>query len=276
MYMSNDDRLISEGTKGVKVMNAKSDNSVQSVDRVLDIIEFLSTEHDGAGVTAIANRVGLHKSTAHRLLATLTGRGYLAKTAEGNYKIGLKLIEAVSCYINSLELQTEARPYLVQITGELGLTSHLGVLDGDKVVYIEKMDVVSSIRMYSQIGLRMYAYCSSLGKCLLSNFSKGDLNRIMKDCGFTRFTGSTIGSLDELHKEMAKVRRLGWAMDNEEYEPGHRCVGAPIYDYKGDIIAAISASGPRNLLNDERIAPVAECVKNAAMELSRSMGYIPA
>lgn len=257
-------------------MTDRTDQSVQSVDRVLDIIEVLSTEHDGIGVTAIAKRVGLHKSTVHRLLATLTARGYLSRTDEGNYKIGLKLIEAVSCYINSLELQTEARPYLVQITGELGLTSHLGVLDKDMVVYIEKMDVVSSVRMYSQIGLRMHAYCSSLGKCLLSNYSKEELDGIMKDCSFIRFTNNTIGSMEELHKEMAKVRRLGWAMDNEEYEIGHRCVGAPIYDYKGDIIAAISASGPKNLLNDDRIESVSGYVMKVATELSRSMGYIPA
>ena len=256
-------------------MSGKIDNSVQSVDRVLDIIEVLSTEHNGIGVTSIAARVGLHKSTAHRLLATLTARGYVAKTAEGNYKIGLKLIEAVSCYINSLELQTEARPYLVQMTGELGLTSHLGILDKDQVVYIEKMDVVSSVRMYSQIGLRMHAYCSSLGKCLLSNYSKEELDGVMKDCSFIRFTKNTIGSIGELHKEMAKVRKQGWAMDNEEYEIGHRCIGAPIYDYKGDIIAAVSASGPTNLIRDDRILPVADYVKQVAMELSRSMGYIP-
>ena len=261
--------------KGVDSMSDKADNSVQSVDRVLDIIEVLSTEHEGIGVTAIANRVSLHKSTTHRLLTTLTNRGYVAKSADGNYKIGLKLIEAVSCYINSLELQTEARPYLVDITGELGLTSHLGVLDKDMVVYIEKMDVVSSVRMYSQIGLRMHAYCSSLGKCLLSNYSKEELDGIMKDCSFIRFTKNTIGSIGELHKEVAKVRKQGWAMDNEEYEIGHRCIGAPIYDYKGDIIAAISASGPKNLLKDDRIESVAAYVKKAATELSRSMGYVP-
>ena len=255
-------------------MEGKLD-SVQSVDRVLDIIEVLSTEQDGLGVTTIAKKVGLHKSTAHRLLTTLANRGYVAKTGEGNYKIGLKLIEAVSCYINSLELQTEARPYLMQLTGELGLTSHLGILDRDMVVYIEKMDVVSSIRMYSQIGLRMHSYCSSLGKCLLSNYSKEELNGIMKDCSFIKFTNNTIGSMEELHKEINKVRKQGWAMDNEEYEICHRCIGAPIYDYKGDIIAAISASGPKNLIKDDRIQEVANAVKKAALELSRSMGYIP-
>ena len=146
-----------------------SDNNVQSIDRALDIIEVLSQENEGLGVTEIAGRIGLPKSTAHRIITTMAGRGYLNKTDRGTYKIGLKLIEAVSCYINSLELQTEARPYVAQTTSELGLTSHLGVLDGDQVIYIEKMDVFSNVRMYSQIGVRVHAYSWSLGKCLRSN-----------------------------------------------------------------------------------------------------------
>jgi IclR family transcriptional regulator, KDG regulon repressor len=257
-------------------MTEKNDNSVQSVDRILDIIEVLSVEQEGLGVTEIAKRTGLNKSTAHRLISTLAVRGYLARSSEGSYKIGLKLIEAVSCYINSLELQTEARPYLAKITGDLGLTSHLGVLDGNQVVYIEKMDVVSSVKMYSQIGLRMHAYCSSLGKCLLSGFSKEDLNHIMGDCSFIKFTQSTISSLDELHKELAEVRKKGWAMDNQEYEIGHRCIGAPIYDYRGDIIAAISASGSTNQLTDDKIETSAAYVKKVALEISETMGYVKA
>lgn len=255
-------------------MSEKTDHSVQSVNRILDIIEVLSVEQEGLGVTEIAKRTGLNKSTVHRLLSTLAGRGYLARNPEGGYKIGLKLIESVSCYINSLELQTEARPYLAKITGELGLTSHLGVLDGDQVVYIEKMDVVSSVKMYSQIGLRMHAYCSSLGKCLLSGFSKEDLDRIMKDCSFIKFTQSTISSLEELHKELTKVRKQGWAMDNQEYEIGHRCIGAPIYDYRGDIIAAISASGSTNLLTEDKIETSAAYVKQVALKISETMGYV--
>lgn len=253
---------------------AHDDKGVQSVDRVLDMIEVLAEEQKGLGVTELANRVGLHKSTAHRLLATLARRNYIEKTEAGTYKIGLKLIEAVSCYINSLELQTEARPYIVQITSHLGLTSHLGVLDGDQVVYIEKMDVVSTVKMYSQIGLRMHAYCSSLGKCLLSNYSKEELEGRMKNCSFIKFTPNTISNMEELHEEMAKVRRQGWAMDDQEFEIGHRCIGAPIYDYRGDIIASISASGDVRVLTDDRIEDTASYVKQVALELSRSMGYV--
>ncbi|MGF6376322.1 IclR family KDG regulon transcriptional repressor [Clostridiales Family XIII bacterium PM5-7] len=250
------------------------DKSVQSIERALDIIEAVATEQKGLGLTEISGKVDLHKSTAYRIISTMVKRGYLDKTTDNNYKIGLKLIEAVSCYINSLELQTEARPFVAQITAKLGLTSHLGILDGDKVVYIEKMDVVSTVRMYSQIGLRMHAYCSSLGKCLLSNYSKDEIDTIMKDCGFIKFTPNTISSLDQLHQEIAKVRKQAWAMDDEEYEIGHRCIGAPIYDYRGDIIAAISASGDKHVLTDDRIEEVAEYVKMTALEISKDMGYV--
>lgn len=248
-------------------------SSVQSIERAFDIIEAVAVHQEGLGLTEVADQVELHKSTAYRIIATLTQRGYLDRTGEGKYKIGLKLIEAVSCYINSLELQTEARPYVMQITAELGLTSHLGVLDGDKVVYIEKMDVVSTVKMYSQIGLRMHAYCSSLGKCLLCNYSKEQLDQVMADCSFIKFTPNTIGSIDELHKEITQIRKKGWAMDNEEYELGHRCIGAPIYDYRGDIIAAISASGDKRVLTNDRIEEVSKYVMGVATDISRGMGY---
>lgn len=250
------------------------ERGVQSIDRALDIIEVLAVEESGLGVTEIAIRVGLHKSTAYRIIETLYNRGYLNKTQDNNYKIGLKLIEAVSCYINSLELETQARLYVAQMTAELGLTSHLGVLEGDKVVYIEKMDVFSSVRMYSQIGLRMHAYCSSLGKCMLSGYSGKELSEVMKDCSFIKFTPNTISNIEELHKELLKVRKQGWAMDDEEYEIGHRCIGAPIYDYRGEIIAAVSASGNKHILTDDRIESVAEYVIKVALEISRGLGYV--
>lgn len=250
------------------------DRSVQSINRALDIVESLAVQQSGLSLTDIAGEVGLPKSTVYRIISTLVKRGYVDRNTDGNYKIGLKLIEAVSCHINSLELQTQARPYVLQIAANLGLTSHLGVMDGDKVVYIEKMDVLSSVKMYSQIGLRTHAYCSSLGKCMLSNYSKEELNAVMANCSFIKFTPNTIGSIEELHDEMSIVRKQGWAMDNEEYERGHRCIGAPIYDYRGDIIAAISASGDKHVLTDDRIESVAEYVKATALEISKGMGYV--
>lgn len=249
-----------------------SDN-IQSVDRALDIIEVLAVEPKGLGVTEIAERAGLHKSTAHRIIRTLADRGYLEKIEDGSYKIGLKFIAAVSCYINSLELQTQARPYLAALTGDLGLTAHLGVLDGDQVVYIEKIDVISSVRLYSQIGVHVHAYCSSLGKILLSAYSGTELRNHMARCSFIKFTKNTISSIEELEKDLALVRKRGWAIDDEESEINHRCIAAPIFDYRGDIIAAVSASGSNVQLPRENFDSVIEYVKKTGMAISRDMGY---
>ena len=252
---------------------AAGDKNVQSVDRVLDIVESLSTRQGGLSLTELAKSIDLPKSTTHRLLSTLLRRGYVAKRDDGGYQIGLKLIESVSYYINSLELQTEARQFLARLTVDLGLTAHLGVLEGDQVIYIERIDVLSGVKLYSQIGLRMHAYCSSLGKSLLAGLSGEELTQVMARCAFERFTPNTITSLAALRKELKKVRALGYALDNLEYSLNNRCVGAPIYDYRGEPVAAISASGAPAVLPEERIPEVAKAVVSKAMAISRNLGY---
>ncbi len=247
--------------------------SVQSVDRTLDIIEALSLEPSGLSLTEISTKVKLHKSTVYRLVNTLYKRGFLNKSDSGNYRIGLKLIEIVSCYINSLELQTEARPYLQDITATLGLTSHLGILEGSDVIYIEKMDVFTGSQLYAQIGLRVPAFCSSLGKCLLSKYSSDELKNLFSKDVFPKYTENTTKNIFELQTNLTAVRRNGWAIDNEEYKTGHRCIAAPIYDYRGEIIAAISASGPTILLTDDRIQSTANYVINTANIISRKLGW---
>ena len=107
-------------------------NSVQSIERAFDIMEAVAVEQNGLGITEIAERTGLHKSTAFRIVSTMIERGYLMKTEAGKYKIGLKCIEVASCFITGLELQTEARPYVSEMASHLGLTSYLGILDGDQ------------------------------------------------------------------------------------------------------------------------------------------------
>lgn len=249
------------------------DKGVQSVERALDIIESAASRQEGKSLTEISADTGLHKSTVYRIINTLVRRGFLMREDDGNYKLGHKLIETASYYINELELQTEARPYIAEISAFLGMASYLGVLERENVVYLEKITGPFAPKAFSQISTRVPAYCSSLGKCLLSGLSKDKIERTMGECSFIKFTPNTISSMEELHKELIKVRRQGWAMDDEEYEPGHRCVGAPIYDYKGDIIAAISVGGDRHVLTDQRIEEVARYMMRNAMEISEKLGY---
>lgn len=257
-------------------MDHENDSSIKSISRALDILEVLATHKDGLGITEIARKAGLCKSTAHRIAATLVERGYVEHNiTPGNYRLGLKYIEIASFYINSLELQTEARPFLWELTSQLGLTAHLGILDAHEVVYVEKLDLFPNVRLYSQIGFRVPAYCSSLGKCLLSGLSSGELEAVMARCPFERFTDRTITNLKVLKQELRQVRLQGWALDNEEHDIDYRCVGAPIFDYRGDVVAAVSASGSSSNLTDERIPMVVEKVKDSAMNISQRLGYVP-
>ena len=247
---------------------------VQVIGRVFDILEYLSLTQGQHGPTEIAAAVGLSKSTVHRLLSSMYQRGYIDRNdSEGTYSIGIKLVEMVSNHINSLELQTEARPILNTLQAKLGLIVHLGILDRHEVVYVEKMDIQPDLRRYAQIGLRVPAQCSSLGKCLLSCLSGEELKYALAQCRFEQYTNKTITNIEDLQKHLREVRAQGWAIDDEEYLDAHRCVAAPIYDYRGETIAAISASGPTSLLTDERIEEVVAQVKKAASNISRQLCY---
>lgn len=249
------------------------DESIQVVNRVFAILEYLSQAGEPKGPTEIAVATGMHKSTVYRLLTSMCQGGYIEKTDFGTYHFGVKLVEIVSNHINSLELQTEARPYLNELHSELGLIVHLGILDDHEVVYVEKMDINRNLRIYTQIGLRVPAYCSSLGKCLLACLSGRDLDYIYSRRKLERYTPNTITSMSKLKNHLREARERGWAMDDEEYIVGHRCIAAPVFDYRGEAIAAVSASGPTTLLTDDRIGEVAERVMKAAAQVSRRLCY---
>ena len=216
----------------------------------------------------------MSKSTVHRLLSSMCARHYVEKNADNTYSIGYKLMETVSLHINNLELLTEAKPFLSDLMRDLHLTAHMGILDGCDVVYLEKMDLYPNTRLYTQVGFRSPAYCSSMGKCLLSCLSGDDLEEALYGCDFKRYTPNTITDIREFKRYLRVVRRQGWAMDNEEYQLGHRCVGAPVYDYRGTPVAAISASGSITQLSDRNLEAVIQEVKSAAASLSRRMGYV--
>ena len=146
--------------------------SIRVVDRAFDILEALSGSRDPLSLADISKATGLSKSTAHRILASLVARQYVEHDENGGYRLGYKLIEIASSRINSLELLAEAKPCLSRMLWDLNLTTHMGVLEGADVVYMEKMDVYPHTRLYTQVGYRSPAFCSSMGKCLLSSCSR--------------------------------------------------------------------------------------------------------
>lgn len=250
------------------------EDRIRVLGRALDILEALSAANTPMTLSEISVATGLSKSSTHRILGTLHDRSYVDKTDSGSYTIGFKLVEIASTHINNLELLTEAAPYLSKITRELDLTAHLGILDGADVVYLEKLDGHPNSQLYTQIGHRSPGFCSSIGKCLMAGMSREELGSVLDKCDFKKYTRNTITDRREFISHLKQVRLQGWAMDDEEYEEGHRCIGCAVYDYRGQPIAAISASGSVNVLTDDRIDETISKVKLWASHLSRRIGYL--
>ncbi len=251
-----------------------ADKGVQTLDRALDIIEMLSIEREGLGVTEIGSRIGLHKSTVHRLLNSLAERGYIEKEARySTYKLGLKFIEISSLYLNKLELKTEALPYMRRLVEAVGQPAHLAILDGREAVYIEKVEALNSIRMYSQIGRRVPVYCSAIGKVLLLGLKPKEREDVVRGLQFSKFTKKTIDSAEKLLCEIEHAGNCGWSLDDEEHEAGIRCIAAPIRDYTLKVIAAVSVSGDLKIIAPERDSEISGLVTETARCISRRMGY---
>jgi IclR family KDG regulon transcriptional repressor len=246
---------------------------VQSLDRAFDILELLSREQHGLNLTEIGNRLDLHKSTVYRLLQALKQRGYIEKSARGSYRLGMEFIELSSLYLNNLELKTEAQPILRELSSLSGNTVFLATLQESEVVYIDKMETHNSLRKYSIIGQRAPLYCTALGKSMLSGMAEDQIRKLYRGIELKVFTDRTIHDVEALVEEIDQTRRRGWSLDDEEYEEGLRCVGAPIRDYRAEVIGAVSTSGYASVITRERVEEIAVYVVKAARDISQRMGY---
>ncbi|MBN1646995.1 MAG: IclR family transcriptional regulator [Spirochaetales bacterium] len=246
---------------------------VQSLSRTFDILELLSKEQQGLSLTDISTNVDLHKSTVYRLLSSLMERGYIEKR-ETKYKLGMEFVELCSLYLNSLELKTEAESVLRELSMRTTQTVYLATRQDTEIVYIDKMELYNSIRKYSIIGQRRPMYCTSLGKSFLMGMSNLEIRELLKDETFAPRTSKTITAMDQLITDVEMSRERGWAFDNEEWEDRIRCIGAPVFDYRGHTIAAISTVWYMNPNDDADIVEkTAGHIMEAAEEISKRMGF---
>lgn len=245
-------------------------NNVQTVEKALKILILISQK--SLTLTEICKKTNYNKSTVHRLLSTLHEYQFVEKNQDtGKYSIGLKVVELSSMKLNRLELKTEAAYYLRQLAKYVGQAVHLGIYSDKEVVYIEKIEPINTLRMYSEIGKRTALYSSSLGKALLAGFSNQKIMEILEEVDMVPHMPNTITSIEQLIQEIEVVKETGYAIDNEENEQGIFCLGAPIYDYKGKVIAALSTSGRyAEFVKDEAII---QKVIETASDISTAMGY---
>ena len=247
---------------------------VQSVDRALSILEVLSDYSEGLGVTEISDKIGLHKSTVHRLLGTLIYKGYVVQDAESNkYKITLKLFELGNKKVENMDILAASKPYTRELMEKVNEVVHFVIREGNNIVYIDKVEADNTIRMASTIGRRSPLYCTSVGKAILAQLSDEEVERIWNSSKIEKLTEFTITSLEEMKKELEKVRQRGYAIDNEENEPGVRCAGAPVFNRFGKVEGAISISGPTFRVTEDVVDKFASDVVKYASLISKELGY---
>lgn len=245
---------------------------VQSVDRAVSVLELLALQGE-AGVTEMATELGVHKSTAFRLVSALELRGLVEQSGDrGKYRLGFGIIRLAGATVGQLDLTQQGRPVCEALAAELGETVNLAVADGGVVINVDQVWGSASVMSHNWIGRRTPLHATSSGKVLLANMSS-ELREKALAAPLERFTEYTITDKRRLRENLDPVldKGLGYAL--EEFEVGLNAVAAPIYSYDGAIVAALSASGPSYRLTEDRLGEVARAVGDAAAEISTRLGH---
>ncbi len=220
--------------------------SVKSAQRTLEILEAVARYPDGVSFVDLAAALPYPKSSLHGLLQTIVAMRWLTFDPEHRlYSIGVKPWEVGQSFLRSRELVVRARQYLLEANGELDETIQLGILDDLDVVYIDKVEGRRPLRLISNVGGRLPAYVTGIGKALLSGLSDSALEARFAGSTLEGYTAQTITSGDRLIEVLREVRRLGYATDDGEYTHGVYCVAVPIRDRHGEVVAAMSCSVPK-------------------------------
>jgi IclR family KDG regulon transcriptional repressor len=237
-------------------------------------LEQFHDDVDELGVTELSKRLKLHKNNVFRLLATLESRGYIEQNkATENYRLGLKALELGQTFIRQMGLLRQAKPILDQVVEKCNETAYVAIFKEGYVVYLDVVETDHTVRVVSRVGSRLPTYCTAAGKVHLAFMNEEELESALPK-EFKAFTPNTHTSRESLKKDLGQVAEQGYAIDDEELDPGVRCVAAPIRDYTRRIVGAISISGPSMRFSDERMEKeLIPLAFNAGEELSTRLGF---
>ena len=248
---------------------------LSSVANSIRLTKAFSEDEYEMGISALANRLGLAKSTVHRLATTLVEYDILEQNREtGKYRLGLALFELGTLVRRKMDVMSEAQGQIHALADLTGETVQLAILDHLSVLYIRIRESRQAVRMSSGLGSRAPAHCTSVGKALLA-YQPAEIVEGVIANGLKRYTANTITDPGKLQEELATVRQKGFAIDDEEIEDGLRCVAAPIRNHSGRVVAAISVAAPVQRMTKKNVQTTVPSVVAAADGISRRLGYMP-
>ena len=246
---------------------------LSSVATAVRLLKAFSEEQVEIGISDLAKRLGVAKSTVHRLAVTLVGDGMLEQNPDsGKYRLGIALFRLGSLVRRRMTLSNEARPLLRELREKVNETVHLAVLDGSDIMYVYNLESTQAIRMRSDVGVRKPAYCTAEGQAILAFQPPEVIDRVVQD-GLPARTPQTITDPTKLKKVLEGVRQRGCAIEDEESEIGMRCIAAPLRNDLGEVIAAIGLAGPVSRLSRKALASFIPHVIDTAAAISARLGH---
>lgn len=257
-----------------KTENRNDKYGIRSVERAVKILLAFTFEEPVLSLAQLARKVGLNRTTTFRMARSLCAYGLLEQTRDGNYCLGLKIFELGNIVAKQIDLRQIALPYLKELSERFEETAHLGILERNKVLYIEKVESPVHAVRCTDVGKVVDPYCTALGKCLLAGLKNEEIRALLPP-KLAQRTPHTIDSIEKLLEEIERVRIQGYALDNEELEIGLKCVAAPLYDYQGKVAGAVSLSGPAHRFTPRRIEEMIAYLREISREISYRLGYRP-
>jgi DNA-binding IclR family transcriptional regulator len=251
----------------------ESGGNLQSVRRALFALELIS-EHGELGVTELGRKLDVHKATASRLIATLAERGFVERDPlTEKYRLGYGLISLAGAAVGGNDLVRAARPILDELAERTTETVNLGVLTGDSVVYVDQITGTRAIVSVSWVGRRTPLHCTSNGKVILAFSTEVERERLLRS-PLTKLTPKTITDVRKLRAQLEEIRVRGYAQTMEELEEGLNAVSAPVRGMNGELVAALSVSGPAFRMRPVDLPRVGKLTAEAARAISRRLGYV--
>ncbi|HVY57744.1 MAG TPA: IclR family transcriptional regulator [Xanthobacteraceae bacterium] len=246
---------------------------LSSVATAFHLLKAFSEEEVEIGISALAKRLGVAKSTVHRLAVTLVSEGMLERNPEtGRYRLGIALFRLGALVRQRMDVSNEARPYLFDLREKTNESVHLAVLDGTEIMYVYNMESTHAIRMRSDIGVRKPAYCTAEGQAILAFRPPEVIEQILRK-GLPARTPQTITDPAELRKALDLVRQRGCAVEDEESEIGMRCIAAPVRNDAGEVVAAVGVAGPVSRLSKKALTSFIPHLIETAASISARLGH---
>jgi len=247
---------------------------MRSCIRTLRILEVLSSGKE-LGVTEIGKYAGLHKSTAYRFLDTLEHEGYVTQNPETEkYKLSYKILSLGFNLIGKMDVRNAARPYMEKLARLTGETIYLTIVDSGQIIYIDKVNFTENLQTFHKVGDKNYVHCTASGKAQIAFFPESEIYNIIQMWGLPKQTNNTITNVDVLKEQLEEIRSRGYAIDDRESEEDVRCVASPVFDYTGNVVAALSISGPITRMTLEKLEnDYSHLIVKATADVSKELGY---